>query len=168
MQNNANKIIYILTVRLDETSQAYFDHLRGRHFPRARNYLKAHLTLFHQLPDTAHTFEILRNIDKNHFDMEVAGLMHLGAGVAFKIKSADLQELHAYLSQAFAAELIPQDKQGFRPHITVQNKVTSAASKELLSQLEKTFDPFTIRAIGLDLWVYQGGPWQHQETFNFL
>ncbi len=168
MQNNASKVIYILTIRLDEASQSYFNHLRDRHFPSERNYLKAHLTLFHQLPDTGHTFEILRNIAKNQFDMEVVGLMHLGAGVAFKIMSTALQELHAHLSQIFAAVLIPQDKQGFRPHITVQNKVTPAASKELLSQLEKTFEPFTVRATGLDLWIYQGGPWQHQETFDFL
>ena len=161
-------MIYILTGRLDEASQTYFDHLRDQHFPSERNYLKAHLTLFHQLSGRAHTFEILRNIDKNQFDMEVVELMHLGAGVAFNIKSAALQELHAYLSHAFAKVLIPQDKQGFRPHITVQNKVTPAASKELLSQLEKTFKPYTICATGLDLWIYQGGPWQHQETFDFL
>ncbi|WP_208644854.1 2'-5' RNA ligase family protein [Mucilaginibacter kameinonensis] len=40
----------ILTLRLDEESQAFFDEMRKRHFPQERNFLKAHLTLFHQLP----------------------------------------------------------------------------------------------------------------------
>jgi hypothetical protein len=40
----------ILTLRMDERSQERFDRLRETHFPPERNYLRAHLTLFHKLP----------------------------------------------------------------------------------------------------------------------
>lgn len=167
MQTKQENIIYIATLRLDTESQAYFDHLRDKHFPPARNYLKAHLTLFHQLPDAAHALEVVRELKLEPFDMHVVGLLHLGAGVAYQIESAQLQHLHAHLSAAFAADLIPQDKQRFKPHITVQNKVTPEVSKQLLAELRDGFHPFTVRATGLDLWIYLDGPWRHMEGLTF-
>ncbi|MCL7987108.1 2'-5' RNA ligase family protein [Sphingobacterium sp. lm-10] len=167
MQATEGKIIYILTLRLDAVSQAYFDGLRDKHFPNERNYLKAHLTLFHQLSDASYTFEILRGLRLDSFKMTVTNLMYLGAGVAYQVESAVLQQLHRHLSDVFADDLIPQDKQCFRPHITVQNKVTPQASKQLLEELKAGFSPFDISATGLDLWIYQGGPWAHQERFDF-
>ena len=165
MQATEDKVIYVLTLRLDSDSQVYFDRLRDKHFPPERNYLKAHLTLFHQLPDVPNTFQILRELPFEPFDMQVSGLIHLGAGVAYQIESEELQQLHACLSAAFADDLIPQDMQRFKPHITVQNKVTPDASKQLLAKLREGFEPFIVRAIGLDLWIYQGGPWKYQEGF---
>ncbi len=167
MQEKQDSITYILTLRLDQESQAIFDALRKKHIPVERNYLKAHLTLFHKLPDNAHTFAVLGEIIQEPFDMQVTGLRHLGAGVAFQIESRILQHLHQKLGDAFAKDLIPQDKQRFMPHITVQNKVTPAASKELLHELSERFTPFTARAIGMDLWIYRGGPWEYKEGFTF-
>lgn len=167
MQEKQDSITYILTLRLDQESQAFFDALRKKYFPAERNYLKAHLTLFHKLPDNAHTFAVLGEIIEEPFDMQVAGLRHLGAGVAYQIESGILQHLHQKLGDAFAKDLIPQDKQRFMPHITVQNKVTPAASKELLHELSERFIPFTARAIGMDLWIYRGGPWEYKEGFTF-
>jgi 2'-5' RNA ligase superfamily protein len=40
---------YILTVRLDDASFGRLQDWRMRHFPPERNYLPAHLTLFHTL-----------------------------------------------------------------------------------------------------------------------
>jgi len=40
----------ILTLTLDEASQAFFDEQRRQYFPPKINYLSAHLTLFHALP----------------------------------------------------------------------------------------------------------------------
>jgi hypothetical protein len=45
----------ILTLQMDERSQERFDRLRELHFPPERNYLSAHLTLFHKLPGERET-----------------------------------------------------------------------------------------------------------------
>lgn len=75
----------ILTLRLDEDSQAFFNTQRRLYFPPERNFLDAHLTLFHQLPDEAATFEYLEESQQSNFSLQVSGLMNLGAGVAYKI-----------------------------------------------------------------------------------
>jgi len=40
---------YILTAEMDDDSFAWLAGLRRRHFPPERNFLPAHLTLFHRL-----------------------------------------------------------------------------------------------------------------------
>ncbi|MFD0792117.1 2'-5' RNA ligase family protein [Mucilaginibacter litoreus] len=157
----------ILTLRLDAQSQIFFDELRRRYFPPERNYLKAHLTLFHQLPNEATTRQCLNEVCQQPFEMEVTGLRHLGAGVAYELISAELLALHRNLSIRFQEVLTAQDRQGFKPHITVQNKVTVEASKALLDELSQRFQPFAVQATGLDLWEYQGGPWRHSDFYKF-
>lgn len=85
----------------------------------------------------------------------------LGAGVAFAIESKELHNIRKELAIQLHEQLIPQDKQGYRPHITIQNKVSPEAAKQLLNELQSTFQPITITARGLDLWQYLGGPWKH-------
>ena len=157
----------ILTIRLDEESQAFFNRQRKQYFPPERNYLDAHLILFHQLPDEPSTIEILQAIQQPAFTISVSGLMNLGAGVAYRMESIELIKLHRELSQSFAAVLIPQDKQGFRPHITIQNKTTPALAKALFFELNVGFKPFEITAIGSDLWTYLDGPWRHEQHYPF-
>jgi 2'-5' RNA ligase len=157
----------ILTVRLDQESQDFFDKMRNRYFPVNRNLLKAHLTLFHQLPDDEKTFNILNDIRIKPFTMNVYDLRNLGAGVAYKVESDTLEALRKHLRHSFEAELIPQDKQGFRPHITIQNKTTPELAKELIIQLSQEFQAFKIQAIGLDVWKYLGGPWEHRSYYQF-
>ncbi|SDH14888.1 2'-5' RNA ligase family protein [Mucilaginibacter gossypii] len=158
----------ILTLRLDAESQTYFDSLRRRHFPPELNFLRAHLTLFHQLPNKQDTLNYLDTIKVHYFEMNVAGLRHLGAGVAYLIDSMELQQFHAKLKRHFQQVLIPQDMQAFKPHITIQNKVTPEASKWLLAELRSEFVPFPVKAVGLDLWEYLGGPWRHYFGYNFV
>ena len=40
----------IVTLLVDDDAQQHFDALRSEHFPAERNYLRAHVTLFHALP----------------------------------------------------------------------------------------------------------------------
>lgn len=157
----------ILTLRLDTESQAFFDQERERYFPQERNYLKAHLTLFHQLPNDLQTFELLTSIPHKFFEIKVIGLMNLGGGVAYRLESTVLMGLHKKLSSAFADALIPQDRQSYRPHITIQNKVTPQQAKTLLAKKITEFQPFNIAAIGLDVWTYLGGPWKHETFYPF-
>ena len=160
----------ILTVRLDERSQRFFNEMRIKYFPPERNLLDAHLTLFHQLPDINETLEIVQNSKRGVFEMGVIKLINLGAGVAYKVDSQELESLRQDLKRAFADRLIPQDKHGFRAHITIQNKTTPEQARLLIAELSESFEPFTIIANGLDLWEYLGGPWKHRgyQSFNYL
>jgi hypothetical protein len=158
----------ILTLRLDPVSQSFFDALRERHFPASRNFLKAHLTLFHKLPDKIETIERLNSLSFPQIDLQVSGLINLGAGVAYKVESNALKQLHKILSTEFRDYLSPQDKQGFRAHITIQNKTSPQAAKALLEELSLDFQTFTVKAVGLDLWEYLNGPWVHNAYFAFV
>ena len=68
---------------------------------------------------------------------------------------------------SFGEVLTGQDRQGFRPHVVVQNKVSGGEAKELLGRMQVEFRPFTVRAEGLQLWRYLGGPWELAEGFLF-
>lgn len=159
----------ILTLRLDEASFLFFDTLRQRHFPPERNFLKAHLTLFHHLPDTAATRTIVSDsaAGTHPMTLEITGLMKLGNGVAYRVACPMLQQFHRHLQQLFSEVLIPQDRQPLRPHITIQNKVAAAAAASLYQELAPSFVPFTTQGLGADLWAYEMGPWRWLQYFPF-
>ncbi len=159
----------ILALKLDDASFAYLDGLRKAHFPPALNYLDAHLTLFHHLPDLPAVTDLLRTVAGAQLpiSLEVTGLMKLGRGVAFRMKSEPLTQLQAYLKWQWREWLTPQDQQGFRPHVTVQNKVDPATANALYDALAAAFKPFTATGTGLSLWEYHNGPWQKREDFAF-
>jgi 2'-5' RNA ligase len=165
-------VSYIVTLRLDDESFAAFDALRRRHFPPERNFLSAHLTLFHQLPedDEAAVPPALASAAAATpaFPLEFAAPRSLGRGVAFDVRSPPLLRLRRRLADAFEPWLTRQDAQGFRPHVTVQNKATPAAARELLAALTAAADrPRTGRGEGLLLWRYAGGPWDAVDAFVF-
>jgi 2'-5' RNA ligase len=153
----------ILTLALDAEAEAFFDALRHQHFPPERNFLAAHLTLFHHLPPQEpaiiETIEALCT-QQQSFLLQVAGVVSIGRGVAYKLESAVLQNLHRKWQQQWQPWLISQDKQTLWPHVTVQNKVTPEEARALLQQLQSTFTPFEVQATGLRLWNYLGGPWE--------
>ena len=154
----------VVTLLLDERSQAAFDALRRRHFPPERNLLAAHVTLFHALPGD----EVARVRDDlaaaaqaaAPYDVQVTGVRSLGRGVAYVLDSAELTAQRARLAQAWWTELTPQDRSGFSPHVTVQNKVAPDVARALLADLRAAFSPYAVRARGLQLWHYRGGPWE--------
>jgi 2'-5' RNA ligase len=158
----------IVTLAMDDANQARFDALRKAHYPSHLNHIAAHLTLFHLLPDTEEIRRVLAGVagETSAFVMNVSGIMPLGRGVAYSIASAELKQLHRYLSEAFAEHLSPQDKQGFRPHVVVQNKVDARESKALGERLAAGFAPWPVEAVGLDWWDYKGGPWALRERFR--
>ncbi len=159
----------VLTLRIDTESQAHFERLRQLHYPPDRNWIPAHLSLFHTLPDTEEALEVLEceAHAQAAFFMSVIGVRSLGKGVAYKLSSEILLRLHGRLAHAFAAHLSRQDRQPLQPHIVVQNKATPIAARELLATLERTFVPMEVQAVGLDLWHYLDGPWQLAETLPF-
>ena len=160
----------IVTLSLDEDSSFFFNQLRKAHFPPERNYLEAHLTLFHQLPaEEPSLIHTLADTAAQYtpFALAVTGTAFIGNGVAYKLESKELLQLHASLQAAWKAWLIPQDQQRLWPHVTVQNKVPAAEARTVYEQLTDAFTPFTAYAMGLSVWVYRGGPWEALITYPF-
>ena len=154
----------IVTALFGKTDAAWFDALRRQHFPPERNQLDAHLTMFHHLAPSLES-ELKRRLAGESRGVKapaarLAGLITLGAGVAFRIESPDLADIRDRLADAFAPMLTPQDRAGWRPHVTVQNKVQPAEAKALLRTLELDFSPRPVVIAGLASWRYRGGPWE--------
>lgn len=154
----------IVTALFGRRDQALFDVLRREHYPPDRNVLAAHLTLFHHLPPSVED-ELKRRLSavtrgRRAPAAKAAALMSLGRGVAVKIDSPGLAAIRHELCAAFSGLLTPQDAGGWRPHVTIQNKVQPALAKLLLGALSKDFRPREIEIAGLAAWWYRGGPWE--------
>lgn len=157
----------ILTLKMDKKSQSFFDAKRNAFFPAERNFLEAHLMVFHHLPPTVDTVYFLQQLSFPKFTAEVKGLMKLGRGVAYRIESAELMQLHKVLSKHFFPVLKSQDRQGYRPHVTVQNKVTLKEAELLFEKLTEDFIGFTVGIEGIQVWTYLGGPWRREFEVDF-
>ena len=153
----------IVSALFAPADHAWFDGLRRAHFPPERNVLAAHLTLFHHLPPAIapelrrRLAELVRTTPPRAL---AAGLLNLGRGVAIRIESPELEAIRAELADAFAGMLTPQDRAGWRPHVTIQNKVAPAEAKALLAALRAGFTPRPVAIAGLAAWWYRGGPWE--------
>ena len=161
----------ILTARLEAEAQGYFDCLRKAYFPPARNMIPAHLTLFHALPG-AQRAEIEDELAERCWQAEpfvaqARGLRFTGNGVAIVVEAPALVALQVGIASSWREVLIPQDRQRFSPHVTVQNKVTPAHARQTFDALQSVFVPFDFEIEGLDLWHYRGGPWEAAGSFPF-
>lgn len=161
----------ILTLGFHTGDQARFERLRRLHFPPERNLIPAHATLFHQLPGdglAAVRAELVALCaSQPPFDVAVTCLRFLGRGVAFELQSTELHALRRGLASQWQHWLTPQDQQGWRPHVTIQNKATPEAARALRDAMQAGFAPFTVRGDGLLLWRYLGGPWQAEGRYKF-
>lgn len=161
----------IVTTRFGADDFAYLDGLRRRHFPPERNLVPAHCTLFHHLApqlgdELRHRLaSMTRGVRAPR--AWLGGLIDLGRGVAFRIESPELEAIRAELAAAFAPMLVPQDRAGWRPHVTIQNKVAPSESKALLAELHADFAPRPLVIAGLASWHYRGGPWEAHSSHNF-
>lgn len=156
---------------MDDESQERFDRLRAAHFPPERNYLSAHMTLFHHLPADRER-EVVEEIreacrEQAPITLKATGLLFMGRGVAYKLEAPPLVALRKKLVKAWEPFLTNQDRQGLRPHVTVQNKVSPEKARALHQELEGSFYPFEVRGEGVTLWRYLGGPWEGVETYPF-
>ena len=153
----------ILTLALDEASLARFDAERREFFPPRLNRIPAHVTLFHHLPgaEAAAVMGALRGAcaGQGPVAARVTEVFPLGRGVAYRLETPEVAALRAGLARVWEGWLTPQDRQPWRPHVTVQNKVTPAEARDTLAQLQAGFVPWEARAEGLLLWRYKGGPW---------
>ena len=161
----------IVTAEIAPRDLAWLDDLRRRHYPPERNRLPAHLTMFHALPPSTEQ-EVRRALKRSAGDepspiASVEGLINLGGGVAFRIVSEGLDAIREELRGMFHGLLSAQDSGGWRPHITIQNKVPAAEARRLLTNLERDFQPRALVIRGLGLHRYLEGPWETLGTYAF-
>ena len=154
----------IATATMGAADQRFFDALRAAHFPPERNYLAAHITLFHQLPPSC-LDELDRLFRRIAADTPPPAAMlrevySLGQGVAFRIESPELLAIRARIADHFAGMLTAQDQGTPRLHITVQNKVSAAEARALLAELASGFRSRPLAIKGLAAHHYRGGPWE--------
>jgi len=161
----------ILTLKFDQSTFEQANALRQQHFPPERNVVPAHIILFHQLPGdrkstiSQHLHDLCAQTKR--FPLSLPTLQFLGNGVAIDVRSPELTQLHKTLATTWDEWLIPQDRQGYRPHITIQNKVKPETARHLYERMEEQWQPTTGWGEGLLLWHYRKGPWEQAGEFCF-
>jgi hypothetical protein len=161
----------IVTAQMGKADQAWADAMRRSHFPPERNFLPAHITLFHHLPPQ-HEGDIRRRLsivarESPLPDAAIKGLMQLGRGVAFEVYSPELLAIRMALADGLHGLLMPQDMAVPKLHITIQNKAEPAVAKRLFAELNATFQPRPLAIKELVLWRYLGGPWEAVQRWSF-
>jgi 2'-5' RNA ligase superfamily len=161
----------IITAQMGKADQAWADCLRQTYFPPERNFLSAHITLFHHLPP-AQLSEIksrLAGLAREYAAPPAIldNVMFLGRGVAYRIDCPKLLAMRQALAEDFHGLLTPQDQAKPRLHITVQNKVQPEKAKALYAELSTDFTPRPLSITGFAAYYYHGGPWEHIQSWAF-
>ena len=160
----------IVTAEFVADDFAWLEGLRRRHYPIERNQVPVHLTMFHALPPSA-LDEAKRYLSLAAQEpaprATIAGLMDLGGGVAFRVVSDELDAIREEISDHLHGLLGAQDAAGWRPHVTIQNKVPPKIARALLAELEQGFGPRPLGVAGLALHRYLGGPWESVARYSF-
>jgi 2'-5' RNA ligase len=160
----------IVTAEIAQKDFSWLEHLRRSHYPADRNQVPVHLTLFHALPPSSES-EVrarLASIAKERPPRAtIEGLMDLGGGAAYRIVSPDLDRIRADLAEGLHGLLGAQDSGGWRPHVTIQNKVPPKIARALMASLERDFAPRSLAIAGLGLHRYLGGPWERLAVYPF-
>ncbi|KAK8869720.1 hypothetical protein IAR55_000288 [Kwoniella newhampshirensis] len=184
----------ILTLRLDKATHKLLTDLRSRYFPPRRNFLTAHVTLFHAIP--VHRFdELEQKLDaickeRKGWDVFIGEPEKMGnRGVYLRLRerpSNTTETLRAHLLSDLKRgikedrdKLTNQDLQTMkRPHVTVLNKASGDDEVEqCLTEVKEVFERMKKdgqkegqhigRATGFELWEYLGGPWKHVKAYSF-
>ena len=160
----------IVTAEFAAEDFAWLDALRRRHYPPDRNRVPAHLTMYHALAPSAED-EARRRLAAQTASpapaARIAGLMDLGGGVAFRVVSDELDAIRYELADDLHGLLSAQDSGGWRPHVTIQNKVAAKTASQLVQALERDFRPRPLRISGLGLHRYADGPWETLGMWKF-
>jgi hypothetical protein len=160
----------IVTADFAAPDFAWLEGLRRAHYPAELNRVPAHLTMFQGLPPSA-VEEVRRQLAIHAAGASpratVAGVMNLSSGVAFRIVSEELEAIREGIADHFHGLLCAPDAAGWRPHVTIQNKVTAREAKTLLDRLERDFRPRPLGIAGLSVHRYRGGPWETIANYSF-
>jgi hypothetical protein len=110
---------YILTAEMDNDSFTWLDGLRRRHVPTERNFIPAHLTLFHRLSAAQVVEWRLSATPDAPIAICFDQVVFLGFGVALRVKSNGLRLLREAIQTKVGGEFSRQDSQLWKPHVTV-------------------------------------------------
>jgi hypothetical protein len=160
----------IVTVELGADSFALLEGLRRRHYPAERNRVPVHLTMFHALPPSAETevrSRLAQVVRMSAPKASIEGLIDLGGGVALRVVSPELDRLREELADGLHGMLDWQDRSGWRPHVTIQNKVAPKIARALIASLERDFRARPLVVRGLALHRYHDGPWETLASYSF-
>ena len=165
----AKEIPLVITLKIDEPSQLFFDKQRTAHFPAHANYVPAHITLFHKLPANNTAIENGLTVFAKHptFELLITAITLHNTSVAYCIQSETLQQFHAQMQHRLAPYFIRNDRKILTPHITIQNKVTAYKAYKTHALLLADFKPFVVQAIGYISWYYVKGYWEMKEEYLF-
>lgn len=159
----------IITLKIDEASQIFFDEQRKKHFPAYCNYVDAHITLFHKLP--SNKIEVDNIIEKffkrKSFELDIANLVLQNNGVAYEIECEELLQLHKAMQEDLSKFLIKNDRKKLWPHITIQSKVTAYKAFKTHYTILSKFKPVSASAIGFSCWYYVKGYWEKKGEHLF-
>lgn len=160
----------IVTADFAPDDFAWLEGLRRTHYPPEHNRVPAHLTMFQGLPPSA-TEEVRHQLSLCAAvappKATIAGLMNLGSGVAYRIVSEELEAIRDGLADHFHGLLCAPDAAGWRPHVTIQNKVAPKRARALLDELGRGFLPRPLGIAGLSVHRYRGGPWETLASYRF-
>ncbi len=162
---------FVLTLEMDGEAFAAFEALRRRHYAPERNLVPAHVTLFHRLPgersrEIKALLRVVASAEKP-IEVEVGEARALARGVAVFLDAPRLHSLRERLAAEWWLWLEDRDRAGFRPHITIQTTESDAEARRTRKSLSRSTLPRRLRAVGLHLWRYRDGPWEHADLFPF-
>jgi len=126
--------------------------------------------MFHALPPSAESearTRLAAAVKRTRPAAWIEDVMDLGGGAALRVVSPDLDCIREELADELHGLLGAQDIGGWRPHITVQNKVPPKVARALIASLEEGFVPRPLAISGLGLHRYLGGPWEKIATYPF-
>ena len=170
MMPPTKEIPLVVTLKIDEPAQLFFNEQRNKYFPKYANFVPAHITLFHKLPSGKPAIENGLTTFSKHptFNLHVNNIKLQKTSVAYTIQSETLLHFHAKMQQTFKPYLIHNDRKILTPHITIQNKVTAYKAFKTHTMLLADFKPFKVQAIGFTSWYYVKGYWAKKEDFFFV
>ena len=166
---------FILTAALPTDLGAWAEGLRRAHYPIERNHLHAHVTLFHAFAPSflEELKDFLPRIAAEFAAPEgwISGVMDLGTGSAIALRAPQLLRLRELIAEHFHGSITAQDLHEPRPHITIQNKVTKNAARQLQASLGPVLAPWVAKGRftfpALELHRYCGGPWERVKACAF-
>lgn len=170
----------ILCLKLDKATQTFLTDLRTKHFPSNRNYLAAHVTLFHAIP--AHRYSELDShlhllsASEKGWEVFVGEPKKMGTkGVMVTVRDrphGSIERIHTDLQRWLQRGVREEkdrltDQDARRPgkaHVTILNKAEDEQQVErCLQEVAETFEGLKQpgdkygqqkgRAIGLEMWV---------------
>ena len=163
--------VLLVTLGFDPPTFERLDALRAEYFPPERNFIPAHLSLFHHLPgaEEAAIDAALAEAAQSTgpIDLQFRTPRKMDRGFLLTVDAPEAARVHARLAREFGPWLTPQDRQPFRSHITIMNKADREVAARAFRAFQATWSPWQGVGDRLLLWEYRGGPWDFVAEYPF-